>query len=348
MEIPHHVFHEMENKFGELKPLFIKFAHTHISPKEIEKIVNEVDQGLATNALTPHSKPYKSSASVKKAINATFRSVTGDKRLEEIKEVYLRSCEKYKKTFLNTVNDWYEKEITNPDFDTSWRDFTALYPDTFDGDNMRPGLFHSYKFKDITAISQTPILDEGNLCHSIQALTWRIIGLYNECCKEPDALVSEHSKVSVVEELIRLSHYVMDLSSIVHLMNTSSHFHSNFEEDLDLVVDEILPNINITIKENIKFFKNDPYSEAKRRAKETFKKFYFSILQLYGKNTQYNINGEKAKKAFKEGKGLELSEKILKNACQNLADFWVYIMEQGDVAKVWCKHVYESGIPPSQ
>ena len=111
----------------------------------------------------------------------------------------------------------------------------------------------------------------------------------------PDVLVSERSRVSVVEELIRLSHYVMDLSTIVHLMHTSSHFHNNFEEDLDNVVDDLLPKINVKTDQGLKdSFKNDAYGEADKRSKETFKKFYFPVLQLSGKDTQ---NNKKAKKA---------------------------------------------------
>lgn len=347
MEIPHHVFHEMETIFGDLKPLFLKFAHTHIHPKEVEMIVTDVNHGLAANAINPPKNPYKNSGAVKGALNGIYRSVTGDKRLEKIREVYLRSYEKYKKTFLRCAKDRYKKEITHSDIDSSWRDFTVIYPDNFDGDNIRAELFHSYKFNDVATIDEEPNLDDGHLCHSIQALIWRITGLYKECCKEPDAVVSERSKVTVVEELIRLSHYVMDLSTIVHLMYTKGNFHKNFEKDLDNIIDEILPKVEIKINEDITdSFYVDAFGEADKRARLTFKKFYFPIIQLYGKNAKKGL--ENAKLAFSKGKGLKLAEEIIQNACQNLADFWGYTMEQCDVAKQSCEDVIESDMDPSQ
>ena len=138
--------------------------------------------------------------------------------------------------------------------------------------------------------------------------------------------MSEKCKVAVVEEMIRLSHYVLDLSTIVHLMKTKSHFHSNFEEDLDNVVDDILPKISIEINRNIKddFF-NDAYGEADKRAKNTLKKFYFPILNLYGADTRNDA--PKAGKKFSNGEGLDLATEIIQNACQNMADFWMYTVD---------------------
>lgn len=341
MEIPHCVFHKMERKFGELKPLFLKFVHSHINPKEVEEIVNDVDQRVASGKLKPSSKPYKRAMDVKKALNTVFRDVTGDKKLKEIKKIYERCNGKFKKTLLRHVQRRYKKEIKNPDIETSWRDFTSIYPDKFDGDNIAFGNYHSCKFADIKTLDDPLVWDVGHVCHSIQALIWRIRGLYKEFYKETDVLVSERSKVSIIEELIRLTHYVMDLSTIVHLMHTSGHFHNNFEADLDSVVDDILPKINIKIKRKLRLsFYNDAYGEADRRAKETFKKFYFPILDLYGRDTQKN---NKAKRAFSQGIDLNLAEDIVQNACQNLADFWGYTLEMIDVDTEMYDHVKKVG-----
>lgn len=345
MAIPHYVFHEMESKFGELKPLFLKFAHSHINPKEVEAIVNKVDNDLAAGVLKPHPKPLKSQRAVKMALNKVFRAVTGDKKLKELTEIYKRCCHKYKKTFLKMVKDRYKKELKDPDIDSSWRDFTSIYPDQFDGDNITFGNYHSCKFLDITSPGDTPVWDKGHVCHSIQALIWRISGLHKEFCKEPDVLVSEQSKMALVEELIRLTHYVLDSSTIVHLMYTSGHFHNNFEEDLDSVVDDLLPKIKVKINRDLRdSFANDAYGEAAKRAAETFKKFYFPVLNLYGVNTKDN---GKAKKAFSKGKGLNIAKDVLQNACQNLADFWGYTLEICKVEKDMCEYVKAAGLNPS-
>ena len=345
MKIPHFVFHKMENNFGEIRPLFLKFAHSHLDLLDIQKIVNKVETDLANGVLKPISKPYKKPSSVKRALNEACRSLAGDKKLKDIRRIYRKSRANLKDIFLELAEERCNAEL-NPDFDTSWRDYTAVYPDKFDGDNITTGNFHSCKFKDIADINENPVWKKGHVCHSIQALTWRIVGLYKEFCMEPDVLVSEKSKITMVEELIRLSHYVLDSSTIVHLMKNGSHFHNNFEEDLDKVVDDILPKIEIKINKGLESaFSHDAYGEADKRAKATFKKFYFTILEAYGIETR--SDKPKAKKVFSKGKNLDLAKDIIQNACQNLADFWVYSIEKCKIEKAMYEYVNETGIDPS-
>jgi hypothetical protein len=345
MEIPHFVFHAMEAEFGELKPLFLKFAHSHINLREVEEIVSQVDHDLAAGALKLDPNPFKSQMAVKNALDTAFHAASGDKKLDQIKEIYLKCCVSHKNAFLKMVQDRYKAELESVDVESSWRDLTSIYPDQFDGDNITFGNYHSCKFADPKSVEETPVWDGGHVCHSIQALTWRISGLYKEFCKEPDVFVSEQSKMSMIEELIRLTHYVLDSSTIVHLMHTSSYFHNNFEEDLDGVVDDILPKINVEIKTGlIDLFSNDAYGEADKRAKETFKKFYFGVLELYGKETK---NNDKAQKAFSKGDGLDLAKQIIQNACQNLADFWGYTLEICKVEKDMYDYVEKKGLSPS-
>ena len=346
MKIPHFVFHKMEKNFGELRPLFLKFVHSHLDLLDIQEIMSKVETDLANDVLKPISKPYKKASSVKRALNEACRSLAGDKKLKEIRKIYRKSRVNLKDVFLELAEERYNAEIEDPDFDSSWRDYTTVYPDKFDGDNITVGNFHSCKFKDITDIDENPVWKKGHVCHSIQALTWRIAGLYKEFCMEPDVLVSEKSKLTMVEELIRLSHYVLDSSTIVHLMKTGSYFHNNFEEDLDKVVDEILPKIGIKITEGLdSAFSHDAYGEADKRAKATFKKFYFPILEAYGIETRNDER--KAKKVFSKGTNLDLAKDIIQKACQNLADFWGYTIEKCNIEKAMYEYVNETGIDPS-
>lgn len=346
MKIPHFVFHEMEEKFGELRPLFLKFAHSNLDLIDIREIVNEVETDLANGDLEPHPSPYTWKGSVTRALNEACRSLTGEQKLVEIREIYRRSRANFKDVFWKRAEDRCNAECDNPDFNSSWRDYTSVYPDKFDGDNITKGNFHSCKFKDITDVDDDPVWEKGHVCHSIQALTWRISGLYKEFCMEPDVLVSEKSKMSMVEELIRFSHYVLDSSTIVHLMKTGTGFHNNFEGDLDIVVDDLLPKIQVKINDGLKdTFDHDAYGEADKRAKATLKKFYFRILDAYGVDTRYDE--PKAQKVFKEGNYLDLAKDIIQNACQNLADFWGYTIEICDLEKAMNEYVNEAGIDPS-
>jgi hypothetical protein len=346
MRIPHFVFHKMENEFGELTPLFLKFAHSNIDIIDVRAIVNQVDSDLAAGVLKPHPNPYKKASSVKTALNEACRSTSGEKKLAEMREIYRKSCANCKDAFLKAAQERCDAEVDDPDFDTSWRDFTAVYPDKFDGDNITVGNFHSCKFKDINNVNEDPVWEKGHVCHSIQALTWRIAGSYKEFCMEPDVMVSEKSKMTLLEDLIRLSHYVLDSSTIVHLMSTGSDFHNNFEADLDSVVDDILPEMEITIGKGLQSaFGHDAYGEADKRAKATFKRFYFPILDAYGMQTRYDK--PKAKQVFSKGKNLDLAKDIIQNACQNLADFWVYTIETCDLENAMCEYVEENGGDPS-
>jgi hypothetical protein len=345
MDIPHYVFHKMEPQFGELKPLFLKFAHSHIDINEIKDIMNRVDADLVAGTLKPSPESFGREADVKTALRKVFCTVASDKKLEEIEEVYKRSCAKYKNTFLKMVQERTKRELEEAEVDSSWRDLTSIYPDEFDGDNISYGNFHSCKFKDIKSADETPVWRLGHVCHSIQGLVWQISGLYKEFCREPDVLVSEQSKIQVVEGLIRLAHYVLDSSTIVHLMQTSGPFHNNLEEDLDEVVTDLLPKVEVKVNcDLIGAFKKDPYGEADKRAKATFSRFYFPVLELYGKETRDNGTPSKA---FSKGKGLDLALDIIQNACQNLADFWGYTLEICAVEKNMREYVELNGLDPS-
>jgi len=346
MKIPHFVFHKMEEKFGELRPLFLKFAHSNLDLVDIQEIASQVETDIANGDLMSHSKPYTGKGSVTRALNEACRSLTGEQKLAEIRETYLRSRANLRTFFWKRVKERCNAECFDPDFDSSWRDYTSIYPDKFDGDNITAGNFHSCKFKDIHDVNDDPVWEKGHVCHSIQALTWRISGLYKEYCMEPDVLVSEKSKMTMVEELIRLSHYVLDSSTIVHLMKTGGDFHNNFEEDLDTVVDELLPEIQVNINEDLQgSFGVDAYGEADKRAKETLKKFYFRILDAYGVDTR--DDEPEATKVFKEGNHLDLAKDIIQNACQNLADFWGYTIEICDIEKAMYEYINEVGRDPS-
>ena len=141
MKIPHFVFHTMEKEFGELRPLFLKFAHSHLDPMDVQEIVTKVDDDLANGILKPHSKPYKDGKSVRTAINEACRSSAGDKRLSNIRTIYRKSCENCKDAFLDATKERCEAESEDADLDSSWRDLTAVYPDKFDGDNITSGYF---------------------------------------------------------------------------------------------------------------------------------------------------------------------------------------------------------------
>jgi hypothetical protein len=346
MKIPHFVFHKMEERFGELRPLFLKFAHSNLDLIDIQEIVNKVETDLANGDLKPYSNPYKKRGSVTRALNEACRSLTGEQKLAKIKEIYWKSRANLKDAFWELAEQRCNAECDNPDFNSSWRDYTSVYPDKFDGDNITKGNFHSCKFKDITDVNDDPVWEKGHVCHSIQALTWRISGLYKEFCMEPDVLVSEKSKMSLVEELIRLSHYVLDSSTIVHLMKTGGDFHNNFEEDLDMVIDQLLPEIQVKINDDLQdSFSEDAYGEADKRAKATLKKFYFPILDAYGVDTR--DDKPTAKKVFNEGKHLDLAKDIIQNASQNLADFWEYTIEICNLEKAMNEFANEAGIDPS-
>jgi hypothetical protein len=346
MRIPHFVFHKMENEFGDLAPLFLKFTHSNIDMLDIRQIVNKVDSSLAAGTLKPHTNPYKKASSVKTALNEACRSTSGEKKLAEIEEIYKKSCANCRTAFLKAAQERCDLEVDNSDFDTSWRDLTAIYPDKFDGDNITVGNFHSCKFKDITNGSDNPVWEKGHVCHSIQALTWRIAGLYKEFCMEPDVMTSEKSKMTLVEDMIRLSHYVLDSSTIVHLMSTGSDFHNVFEADLDEIIDNILPDVKININKGVQSaFSYDAYGEADKRAKITFKRFYFRVLEAYGIQTRYDK--PKAKQIFCKGTHLDLVKDIIQNACQNLADFWMYTIEMCNLENTISEYVKETGGQPS-
>jgi hypothetical protein len=321
MEIPRHVFKLMREEFKELEPLFYKFVHSHINPPEIEAMIKDVDTKRATGELAFHEDPYDSNKRALGELKKAFREV-GAKKFERIRNVYEKCNGKWYKSFMKAVRKRSNDEIWEPEVESSWRDFTSIYPDKFDGDNIAVGNYHSCKFHDIKHPGDPIVWSHGHVCHSIQALTWRICGLYKEFSKEPDVIVSEDCRVDVVEEMIRLSHYVMDMSTIVHLMKTSTSFHNNFEVDLDNVVDEILPNVTITINRDIsKTFKNDAYGEADKRAKKVFEKNYFEVLDLYG------VDNSIRTRAFSNDIRKDLAEDMIKNASQNLADFWMYALD---------------------
>jgi hypothetical protein len=346
MKIPHFVFHKMEKEFGELSPLFLKFVHSNIDMLDVRDIVNQVDKDLATGMSKPNANPFKTASSVKTALNEICRTTSGDKKLTAIREIYGKSCTNQKDAFLKAAEERCNAEVDDADLDSSWRDLTAVYPDKFDGDNITVGNYHSCKFKDINNVNDNLVWEKGHVCHSIQALTWRIAGSYKEFCMEPDVIVSEKSKMTLLEDLIRLSHYVLDSSTIVHLMSTGSDFHNNFEADLDDVVDDILPEIKITINRGLQSaFSYDAYCEADKRAKDTFKKFYFPIQKAYGAETRNDK--PKATKVFSNGKSLDLAKDIIQNASQNLADFWVYTIETCDLENAIYQYVEEKGGAPS-
>jgi len=326
MEIPRHVFLSMEDKFGELGPLFKKFVYSHISLNEINEILDDVDSKRENGELGPHDNPWKNQGAAISELNKVFRVVTGEEKLDEVRRVYERCDGKYKKAIRTRVKQRYRQEIEDTDVESSWRDYTSIYPDMFDGDNIARGLFHSYKCHDIDALGQPAMHHIGLGCQTIQSLIWRISGLYKEYMKEPDVIVSEQCKLNVVQEMIRLTHYVMDMSTPVHLIHTSGHFHSNFEKDLDGVVDDLLPKIDFKINEDLEeSFEAMAQAEAEKRAKATFERFYFPVLNLYGMDTKNHK--DKAKRVFYKGVGLDIAADIIQNACQNMADFWGYTLE---------------------
>ena len=321
MEIPRHVFMQMIDEFKELKPLFFKFAQSHINPREIEAMINEVDALRESGELPLHDEPYSSNKVALGELKKACREVGIDK-FRRIRAVYEKCNGRWHKSFMRTVRKRCRDEIDDPEIDSSWRDFTSVYPDKFDGDNISEHQNHSCKFEPLENPGDSAVWRSGHVCHSIQALVWRTTGLYKEFRKEPDVIVSEDCRIDVVEELIRLSHYVLDMSTIVHLMKTTTSFHKNFEEDLDAVVDDILPNIDVAINQGIRLtFENDAYGEADKRAKDTFEKYYFEMLGLYGEDNAIR------KRAFSEGVRLDMAEEMIRNACQNLADFWKYALE---------------------
>ena len=341
MEIPRHVFLKMEKKFGELAPLFKKFVYSHISLNEINDILDDVDAKRANGELGPHDNPWKNESAAISELNKVFREVTGEEKLAEVRRVYERCDGKYKTRFRRRVKQRYREEIEDTEIESSWRDFTSIYPDMYDGDNIARGHFHSYKCHDIVEGGKA-VHHLGLGCQSIQSLIWRISGLYKEYKKEPDVIASEQCKLNVVQEMIRLSHYVMDVSTPVHLMHTSSHFHSNFEKDLDGVVDDLLPCAKYTINDDLEeSFEAMAQEEAEKRAKTTFEKFYFEVLDLYGRDTKDHKN--KAKRVFYKGDGLDTAEAVIQNACQNMADFWGYTLEYIGVDEEFMENALNRG-----
>ena len=160
-----------------------------------------------------------------------------------------------------------------------------------------------------------------------------IRGQYKEYSKEPDVIVSEHSRSLTVENLIRLTHYVLDMSTIVHVMDSSGEFHSNFEKDLDNVADDILPKVTITLKQNIiGSFHNDAYGEADLRAKAVYRRFKQPLIKLHG-NSDPSAKTKWTKKFSnkRNPQGRDLAKDIIQNAAQNIADFWLFASESMNV-----------------
>lgn len=211
----------------------------------------------------------------------------------------------------------------------NWDDFTAIYPDRFDGDNILQGHWHSRKMTVNPAKPNTLKWKDGSVCSAISGMIWQTRGYYREYKAEEDVFVGEQHKLTVVGNLIKLTHYIVDGNgTLVHLIpgdetasldKENKSFHEIFEEDMKNAVDALLPQTQpVQIKEK-PITNRDPYMESLKRAEKHYWDYKEMILGLYqnGKSLS-DIQDDNVK---------TIALKIVQENCQNIADYWIHIAQ---------------------
>ncbi len=230
--------------FGPLADLLSRYLSGRTSLGDYEAAMGAIDGASGARAAV-EAKP----AAIRRFLTGLFRATTAAERIQAFSAWYARSCRgtaAERSVIEAELARWIDAESAGA-APCAWADLTSVYPDMFDGDNVSPEKNHSCKWQEPLPRTADGRIDPaalewrtGAVCATINALFWQITGRYREFMREPDVRASEAARQDTVEAIIRLSHYVLDALTPVHLLTTSSEIHDDFESALDQVAASVL------------------------------------------------------------------------------------------------------------
>ncbi|MDI7267366.1 MAG: hypothetical protein QME96_05180 [Myxococcota bacterium] len=173
----------------------------------------------------------------------------------------------------------------------------------------------------------------GAVCATVNGLFWQIKGRYREMVCEPDVLASEAARQDVVEGIVRLSHYVLDASTPVHLLPASNEVHGHFEKALDDAMSDALRGFAPVSwrKARSAFLRHctgrrvmSGYDAADNVARLTAARFAPDLAIVYPDWSAKRVKMG----AARSRKLAALSRTVVAAAAQNLLDMYAFLWER--------------------